>query len=150
MNIKTFSAIKDIDPKIHVRLTVGSITENGFPYCKIVCNGDELYADQLIDDYVIEFDLNILTPVNVQITMSDKIYDQHKETAVIIKEFFIDHIDIAKDYQYHADYVNDHNINCATAYLGWNGTWNFDTKIPFYQWLHHASKQGWLLQPCRL
>lgn len=23
----------------------------------------------------------------------------------------------------------------------------FETNIPFYQWLHHATAQGWLLEP---
>lgn len=28
-----------------------------------------------------------------------------------------------------------------------NGVWRFQTSIPFYQWKHHATAQGWLLQP---
>jgi hypothetical protein len=30
-------------------------------------------------------------------------------------------------------------------YLGSNGVLKIDT--PFYQWLHHATAQGWLLKP---
>jgi hypothetical protein len=30
-------------------------------------------------------------------------------------------------------------------YLGVNGT--LQITVPFYQWLHHASDQGWLLRP---
>jgi len=29
-----------------------------------------------------------------------------------------------------------------------DGVWQFQTRIPFYQWKHHATAQGWLLQPC--
>jgi hypothetical protein len=28
-----------------------------------------------------------------------------------------------------------------------NGVWRFQTTIPFYQWKHHATSQGWLLTP---
>jgi len=25
-----------------------------------------------------------------------------------------------------------------------NGRWTFDSGVPFYQWKHHATAQGWL------
>jgi hypothetical protein len=28
-----------------------------------------------------------------------------------------------------------------------DGVWKFQTSIPFYQWKHHATAQGWLLTP---
>jgi len=28
-----------------------------------------------------------------------------------------------------------------------DGIWRFQTSIPFYQWKHHATAQGWLLNP---
>lgn len=89
--------------------------------------------------------IDLLNPLTVSIVLSDKIYSQQHETAVIIKRLTVDNIDLTPSYDYLADYQNDHDNNNPTNYLGFNGKWTLTIDSPFYHWLHQVQAQGWLL-----
>ena len=79
--------------------------------------------------------------------MNNKEYSAERETAVIIKNIQVDNIILIPKFEYLAEYINDHNNNDPTSYLGFNGTWILDINQPFYHWLHKHTGQGWLLTP---
>jgi hypothetical protein len=88
---------------------------------------------------------NLLIPFSIEIELRNKHYTVDYETAVIIDRISVDDIDIIPTYCYLANYQNDHNNNNPTSYLGFNGKWTLTFDRPFYQWLHQAQGQGWLL-----
>ena len=88
---------------------------------------------------------NLLQPFAIIIELKNKIYDKDNQTAVIIRSLQIDGIDLVPRFDYLAEYVNDHGNNNPTNYLGFNGKWTLTFDRPFYQWLHQATGQGWLL-----
>ena len=90
-------------------------------------------------------DHNLLTPFSIEIELRNKHYSLDYETAVIINQISVDNIDLIPQYDYLADYQNDHNNNNPTNYLGFNGKWTLTIDRPFYQWLHQVQGQGWLL-----
>jgi hypothetical protein len=89
--------------------------------------------------------VDLLTPFSIVIELYNKHYTTEYETAVIIKRLSIDNIEIIPKYDYLAKYINDHNNNNPTSYLGFNGKWILTINRPFYQWLHQAQNQGWLI-----
>ena len=146
--MKNFYELLDINPTIEFIIELDVINDNGNPTIEVILNNQRIFGKYALTDFRRLYTrINLAEPVNLQISMSDKEYSAEKETAIIIKKLSFDNIDIiANGYIHYATYDNDHN-NTPTNYLGFNGTWIFDTKIPFYQWLHHASGQGWLLSP---
>jgi len=88
---------------------------------------------------------NLLTPFSIEIELRNKRYTVDYETAVIIDRISVDNIDIIPEYDYLADYQNDHNNNNPTSYLGFNGKWTLTFDRPFYHWLHQAQGHGWWL-----
>jgi hypothetical protein len=64
---------------------------------------------------------------------------------VIVRKIAVDNIDLVPEYDRLATYVNDHNHTDPTSYIGFNGVWTFTVNRPFYQWLHQAQSQGWLI-----
>lgn len=89
--------------------------------------------------------LDLLTPFDVSINLYNKVYTTEYETAVVIRRLLVDNIDIIPKYDYLADYINDHDNHNPTSYLGFNGKWTLTVDRPFYQWLHQAQNQGWLI-----
>jgi hypothetical protein len=87
----------------------------------------------------------LLSPINIEIELRNKHYTLEYETAVIIDRISVDNIDIIPQYDYLANYQNDHNNNNPTSYLGFNGKWTLIIDRPFYHWIHQVSGQGWLL-----
>ena len=75
----------------------------------------------------------------------NKVYTTEYETAVIIKRLSIDNINIIPEYTHCAEYNNDHGFTDPTSYIGFNGKWALTFDRPFYQWLHQAHNQGWLI-----
>ena len=88
---------------------------------------------------------DLLIPFSVEIELRNKHYTVEYETAVIINKLSVDNIKLVPQYEYLADYQNDHNNNNSTNYLGFNGKWTLTIDRPFYQWLHQIQGQGWLL-----
>ena len=87
----------------------------------------------------------LLDPLKIDIVLSDKDYNNPVETAIIIRRLSIDNINIMGQYDYLAEYDNDHGFKNPTNYLGFNGKWTLTIDRPFYHWLHLHSGQGWLL-----
>jgi hypothetical protein len=117
----------------------------GRPCVDIVVNDTVIEYQSLTDTITYTKFVDLLTPITLSIILSNKIYTQEYETAVIIKRLSVDNIDLTPDYDYLADYQNDHHNNTPTNYLGFNGKWTLTIDRPFYQWLHQAQGQGWLL-----
>ena len=133
--------LQDIDPTLTCRLMLEPV---GNPEVSVII--DKNYAGgKLYKPVVIETSLDLLNKFFVQIELKNKTYSDAGETAVIIKSLQIDGIDLIPRFDYLAKYVNDHDNNDPTSYLGFNGKWTLTFDRPFYQWLHQATGQGWLL-----
>lgn len=135
--MKRYSDLLGIDTQIPVEIQLKHI---GRPDYVVVIN------NIIFDNQVkIIHSINLLDPITIAIVLQNKIYTLDYETAIIIEKLSIDNIDIIPQYDYLADYQNDHNNNDPTHYLGFNGKWTLTIDRPFYQWLHRVSGQGWLL-----
>lgn len=139
--MKNYSNLQAIETKLPVLLDLDII---GTPeICVIV--GNHFAGGKLFQPVQIACDIDLLQCFTVEIKLQNKIYDCNHETAVIIKTLQIDGIDLVPRFDYLAEYVNDHGNNNPTSYLGFNGKWRLTFDRPFYQWLHQATGQGWLL-----
>lgn len=139
--MKTYSDLQVIDKFLHCRLELEPI---GHPEVEvIVCN--TYGGGKLFKSVVIETVIDLTTTFSINIELKNKIYSTDHETAVIIRSLQIDGIDLIPRFDYMATYRNDHNCNNPTSYLGFNGKWTLTFERPFYQWLHQATGQGWLL-----
>jgi hypothetical protein len=130
--MKTYSELTDTDIQIDLQFEL-----IGNP--KFTVNGVALTQDNVI------YHVDLLSPFSVVIELYNKHYTTEYETAVIIKRLSIDNIDIMGQYDYLAEYDNDHGFKNPTNYLGFNGKWTLTIDRPFYQWLHQVTGQGWLL-----
>ena len=145
--MKRFSDLQDIERDITVKLTLRAITHNGRPCC-CVSNGDTMYFNGPVDSTMcVKFKIGLLEPMQILVCMSDKIYDERLETAIIIDSITIDDLEIVPDFLHHAEYQNDHDQDIKTNYLGFNGVWSLTIPEPFYHWRHRVTGQGWLLKP---
>jgi len=147
--MKNFYDLLDTNPKIEFILELDVINDNGNPMAEVILNKQRIFGNHhLVGLRRFVTTVNLLDPINLEITMSGKEYSIEKETAIIIKKLSFDNVDIIENgYFQYVTYTNDHNINNPTAYLGFNGTWKLTIDIPFYQWKHHVTGQGWLLSP---
>ncbi len=145
--MKNFSELLDTDVKITVSVSVAPITDNGDPRAWIRINDRTLYHNRLAFPILAQIDVDLLDPIEIEIGMSDKIYDQNLETAVVIDSVCIDGFEIIPNFTHLAQYQNERNIDQPTSYLGFNGSWKLTIPEPFYRWQHRVSGQGWLLEP---
>jgi hypothetical protein len=139
--MKSYSDLTAIDTKLKCILQLEPV---GTPEVEIII-GKTYAGGKLFRPITVEVDLDLSQPFAVQIELKNKIYDLQNETAVVIKMLQIDNIDIIPRFDYLAVYSNDHNNTDPTSYLGFNGKWTLTFDQPFYQWLHQATGQGWLL-----
>jgi hypothetical protein len=140
--MKNYSDLQDIDRLIPVSIQVEPV---GHPKVDIVVDDSGVNYQSLTNTITYTKFVDLMTPITLSIVLSDKIYTQEYETAVIIRRLSIDNIDLIPNYDYLADYQNDHNNNNPTSYLGFNGKWTLTIDRPFYHWLHQTQAQGWLL-----
>lgn len=139
--MKTYSDLTDIDHRLQIRLLlepvgtpeISVMTPGGFSYCK------------LFKPATIETQADLLNPFSISVELKNKIYSPDHETAVIIKSLQIDDIELVPRFDYLATYKNDNDHAGPTSYLGFNGCWTLTIDRPFYQWLHQATAQGWLI-----
>jgi hypothetical protein len=117
----------------------------GSPVITVLINNKVQHHSTLSESVIINNYLELLDPFTIDIVLSNKHYTVEYETAVIINKLAIDNINLVPQYNYLANYQNDHNNNNPTNYLGFNGKWTLTIDRPFYQWLHQVSGQGWLL-----
>lgn len=143
--MKSFSDLQDIDTIAVVSIRISSITDNGIPTAIVKLNDNIVLNSSLIHSNTLTYSHDLLLPLSISVEMQDKQYNQHRETAIIIESIMIDNNELLPEYNHLAEYQNDHDNNNPTSYLGFNGKWTLTIDRPFYQWLHQAQGQGWLL-----
>ena len=147
--MKNFYDLLDTDNTINVEIALSAIVDNGVPHAKVICNNIILFDSTLQNSVKLNIKLHVLDLVNLSVTMSNKVYNSALETAVLIDSISIDGIEVIPKFSYCSTSDNDHKQDIITNYLGFNGTWSLNMDLPFYQWLHQQTGQGWLLQPHR-
>lgn len=145
--MKTFCELLDTDPQIEIQINLDSVYHSDAPYTTVTVNDILLFDSTLIEKVHLQCSIALLSPIQINIGIKNKHYDVDKETAVVIKQITIDQFTIIPNYTQLATYVNDHQNNNPTSYLGFNGTWSLTIPEPFYRWKHHVTGQGWLLDP---
>jgi hypothetical protein len=139
--MKTYSDLKAIDQRLCCHVELEPV---GTPEVAVIIAG--VYGGgKLFQSVVFDVNVDLLTPFSIEIELKNKTYTTEYETAVVIKQLQIDGIDLVPRFDYMATYVNDHNNTDPTSYLGFNGQWTLTFDRPFYQWLHQATAQGWLI-----
>ena len=135
--MKNYSDLQDTKLKLDIELeTIGnpdftlSVITN---FTDTVAPNDQTYY------------LDSLTPFSIVIELRNKVYTTEYETAVNIKQIAVDNISVIPEYTHYAEYNNDHGFITPTNYVGFNGKWTLTFDRPFYQWLHGAKNQGWLI-----
>jgi hypothetical protein len=139
--MKTYSDLQATDYGLQVVIELEAV---GSPDIEISA-GKNFYRCKLYKTTIYDFSLPLLHPFEIKIQLKNKDYFADHETAVKIKTLQIDGIDLVPRFDYMATYVNDHNNTDPTSYLGFNGQWTLTFDRPFYQWLHQATAQGWLI-----
>lgn len=133
--------LQDIDTRLMCHLELEPV---GNPEISVIIHNN--YAGgKLFRPVTIDVQVDLSCPFQIQIELKNKIYSADQETAVKIRSLQIDGIDLIPRFDYLAQYTNDHNHTSPTSYLGFNGKWTLTFDRPFYQWLHQATAQGWLL-----
>jgi hypothetical protein len=117
------------------------------PVIKLLINNIVLFDGPATQAIVIEQLKSLTDRVQIEIYLQDKKYSSEHETALVIKSINFDGFELVPVYISRAIYINDHNYEQPTNYMGFNGCWKLDIDRPFYQWLHGATNQGWLLKP---
>jgi hypothetical protein len=140
--MKTYSDLQDIDTRLHLHIELEPV---GTPDITVSINNVVDEFARLSCDIMLDYHIDLLDVFSINIELRNKHYTTEYETAVIIRRLSIDNIDLIPQYDYLATYVNDHDNNNPTSYLGFNGKWTLTFDRPFYQWLHRATKQGWLI-----
>jgi hypothetical protein len=139
--MKTYSDLQAINQRLLCHVELEPV---GTPEVAIIIAG--VYGGgKLFQPAVFDISTDLFEPFTVEIELKNKTYTTEYETAVIIKQLQIDGIDIVPRFDYLAVYDNDHNNKNPTSYLGFNGKWTLTFDRPFYQWLHQATGQGWLI-----
>jgi hypothetical protein len=140
--MKTYSDLQDIDTDLQVQIQLEPV---GTPNVTVSVAGVVKTYDRLSDIITLDYRIALLDLFAVNIELRNKHYTTEYETAVIIKQLSVDNIELIPNYDYLAEYRNDHNNNNPTSYLGFNGKWTLTFDRPFYHWLHQHSAQGWLI-----
>lgn len=145
--MNNFLDLLDTDCQIKVTLKLGVIHDNGYPGVSVRVNDDVVEYLQLTQPVEHQFDIPLLDPIEIEISIKDKQYSEIKETAVLIDLLSIDGFEIVPQWTHLAEYHSERGLQKPTSYLGINGSWKLKIDQPFYQWRHHATGQGWLLEP---
>lgn len=145
--MKNFSDLLGTNTSLPVMVRIRAHTGNGVPRAWVRVNQDTLYHGQLAEEVTCRTWVNMLEPFDIEVGMSDKVYNEHQETAVEILDIMVGQHRLIPQFDHLSVYTNDHDRDTPGHYLGYNGIWVLDIKQPFYQWLHHAQHQGWLLEP---
>ena len=140
--MKTYSDLQDIDTRLNLVIGLEPV---GTPATREIVNNKEYDYPRLSNLIIINDYLPLMDNINIDIILSDKHYTTEYETAVIIRRLSIDNIELIPRYDYLAEYINDHDNDNPTSYLGFNGKWTLTFDRPFYHWLHEHSGQGWLI-----
>lgn len=144
--MKNFLDLQDIKT-LRVKIKLTPVSNNGNPVVMVQVNNKLFDYTPISNQTEFDVTVDIDKPVAIKIGLKDKQYSAELETAVIIDSIRVDNVELANTYNHRAVYINDHNYQEPTNYIGFNGVWELNTEKPFYQWLHNVSGQGWLLEP---
>lgn len=140
--MKTYSDLQAIDTDLAITVTLEPV---GNPDVLLLIDKKILAGGVLYKSVTVETAITSLESFWISVELRNKVkIHPDQETAVQIK-LQVDGIDILPRFDYLAVYTNDHNDSNPTSYLGYNGKWTLTFDRPFYQWLHQATGQGWLL-----
>jgi hypothetical protein len=139
--MKNYSDLTDIDTRLAVTIELEPV---GTPTATVIINDKQYTYSKIMSQIIINDYLPLMDSINISVVLMNKHYTTDYETAVIIRRISIDNIDLIPKYDYLAEYINDHDNNSPTSYLGFNGKWTLTINRPFYHWLHEYSGQGWL------
>jgi hypothetical protein len=139
--MKTYSDLLATNTLLPVTIILEPV---GTPEIAVIINDNIIEYQQLLATTITDY-VELFSPVTISVILSNKHYTTEYETAVIIKHLSIDNINLIPRYDYLAKYTNDHDNSDPTHYLGFNGKWTLTIDKPFYQWLHQAQGQGWLI-----
>ncbi len=145
--MKNFLELLATNLSIDIELVLRPVIDNGAPHVEVVIDGKQIYSHVMLKSTVFRVSTLLLNPVDISITMSGKQYCAKQETAVVIESLKVDGFDLVPRYLDQVQYAHDQGQGPAGAYIGFNGHWQLKHKIPFYQWKHTATGQGWLLTP---
>jgi hypothetical protein len=134
--MKTYLDLLDTKLKLDIELELVGSPD----FLLTVKSGDSDMSGQ--QDLNQSYEIDLLTPFSLSIILRNK---NDNNTAIIIRRISVDNIEIMPRFNYLANYINEHNTNTPTSYLGVNGKWTLTIDRPFYQWLHQARSQGWLI-----
>jgi hypothetical protein len=140
--MKNYSDLLGINTLIPITIELEPV---GNPEVQLTINNNQLDYTVLNNKITVTDFVQLLSSITIEVELINKHYTLEYETAVIIQRLSIDNINLIPDYDYLATYINDHNNSNPTHYLGFNGKWTLTIDRPFYQWLHQAQEQGWLL-----
>jgi hypothetical protein len=140
--MKTYSDLQAIDTRLRLHVELKPV---GTPDVRISINDVVDDYPKLSNNIILDYHVDLLDLFSVNIELLNKHYTTEYETAVIIRRLSVDNIELIPQYDYLAKYVNDHDNNNPTSYLGFNGKWTLTFDRPFYHWLHEHSGQGWLI-----
>jgi hypothetical protein len=140
--MKNYSDLQAIDTRLHLHVELEPV---GTPDITVSVNDIMNDYPGLSHNIILDYYIDLLDLFAVNIELCNKHYTTEYETAVIIRRLSIDDIKLIPEYDYLAKYVNDHDNNNPTSYLGFNGKWTLTIDRPFYHWLHEHSGQGWLI-----
>jgi len=143
-----FSELQAIDQFVNVAVKLTPVGQPHAPGVRVTLNGDQLqHSAQMITPIELTALVSLLTPIELEIELFGKQYLGGEETAVVVDSVAIDGFEIVPNYTHLVQYTNDHNYTHPTNYIGFNGVWRLMITEPFYRWRHHATGQGWLLEP---
>lgn len=145
--MKNFLELLATNLSIDIELVVRPVIDNSAPYVEVVVDGKQIYSHAMVKSTVFRVSTLLLNPLDISITMSGKQYSAKQETAVVIESLKVDGFDLVPRYLDQVTYAHDQGQGPAGAYIGYNGSWRLKHNIPFYQWKHTATGQGWLLTP---
>lgn len=136
--MNNYSDLLDIDNTIEVLIELAIVGE---PDLHVWVNENKIQVASKI-----KLRLSLLDPVCFTLQIKNKDYENDSATLVTVESISIDGINLIPAFNHLTTYSNDRQSGLTTNCLGFNGTWTFNVEQPFYQWLHQATGQGWLLQ----
>ena len=142
--MKNYSDLLGTDLHLDLVLVLEPV---GIPEVEICVNQQLIHQGPTIESIVISTQIPLLSQLVISVKLKNKVYKSDQETAIILNKISIDEFDIVPKYTQLAHYINDHNVDSPTSYIGFNGEWKLEIPQPFYQWRHKITGQGWLFHP---
>jgi hypothetical protein len=145
--MNNFSELLATEVILLVTIVLEPVFDTQVPHTVVTVAGKALFSGPLTQPVTLSCCVDLLTPFEILIELSNKDYHKDHTSAVVISQLNIDSHDLVPQWSHLAHYSNDKNYNLPTTHLGFNGTWKMDINEPFYHWWHRVTGQGWLLKP---